>query len=145
MPANHTDGSSYSQERWDDSNDWIILLYSLILIGAKVYAVRVTYDLLEHVIVLTPDREAFVYFTILPLVALAVDHAPACQLDIATAWKDLIQSTMAHFFVIRQLAILAGHDVAPTDGQRGLGICLILTAAWLSIPRLPSKYGTRRH
>jgi hypothetical protein len=117
---------------------------SLTLIGAKAYAVSVIYDLLEHVLALTSNREASVYFTVLPLVAIAVDHAPACQPDIATAWTDLIQSTLANFFIIRQLAVLAGHDVAPTDGQRSLGICLILTAAWVSIPRLPSKYAMQK-
>jgi hypothetical protein len=142
--ATDADGFGFRQEGWDDSNDWVILVLSLTLIGAKAYVVSVINDLLEHVLALTSNREASVYFTVLPLVAIAVDHAPACQPDIATAWTNLIQSTLANFFIIRQLAVLAGHDVAPTDGQRSLGICLILTAALVSIPRLPSKYAMQK-
>jgi hypothetical protein len=130
--------------------DWIVPMSFLIIL--KVTAPWLVYRLLKqlrslHSVPVASD--AFIEFMILPLVCTVVDHSTDVTIslegNIATVWMKLIQSTVQTYFFMRPLATLAGHDIDPAGGRVSFSVCLLATAVWFSISRVPCESSILEH
>jgi hypothetical protein len=143
-----------NQSRPVENVEWVLL--AVCLVALKAVAIYLVHRLLRHAHALAapaptpnpnsnvPGTISIVDFVILPLAVAAIDHLADVKTarngDIGWAWANLIQSTLQTYFFTRPLAALAGHNIDPTDGRMGIGLCLLAVAVWLAVPGLPREY-----
>jgi hypothetical protein len=125
----------------DISSSWPLLV--IVFVMLKMFAIHTVHSLLVHLQESALFSDTLIYFTLLPIAAVFVDHVAAFGgRGAAGAWTSLVPSISLNYILTRFLAMLAGHKIGPARGRRILGGCLMVTAMCLSMARLPRKTPT---